>query len=266
MKRKMKKRTLILLVVSAVVLLLVSLYYVMSAREFQLFGRLVDHIDTDKKVVYLTFDDGPTKNTGRILKTLEELNVKASFFLIGQSIEENPVLTQQIVDAGHDIGNHSYSHPRLIFRSLNSIKNEVDQTNTLIKNAGYHREIFFRPPYGKKFLLLPWYLNQIGQTTVMWTLEPDSFAEINKDADSMAQYVIDNVSDGAIILLHPMNDDTDKTLDAIKKIVSSLRDSGYSFERLSEGIKLTSTKNAVQLAPRPQTEGYCVGSVVSSRS
>jgi len=237
MKRKMKKRWLILFIISAVVLLLVTLYYVMSARGFQFFGRLVERIDTDKKIVYLTFDDGPNENTDRILGTLEQLNVKASFFLIGQCIEETPVLTQQIIDAGHDIGNHSYTHPRLVFRSPAFIKKEIDQTNTLIINAGYHREIFFRPPYGKKFLLLPWYLNQIEQTTVMWTLEPDSYKEVNKDADSMAQYVIDNVSDGAIILLHPMNDDTDKTLDAIKKIVSSLRDSGYSFERLSDGIK-----------------------------
>jgi chitin deacetylase len=237
MKRKMKKRWLVLLIISAVVLLLVSLYYVISARGFQFFGRLVNHIDTDKKVVYFTFDDGPTKNTERILGTLDELNVKASFFLIGQCIEENPGLTQQILDAGHDIGNHSYSHPRLALRSPNSIKNEVDQTNTLIKNTGYNRGIFFRPPYGKKFMLLPWYLDQIGQTTVMWTLEPDSFEDVNKDADSMAQYVIDNVSDGAIILLHPMNDDTDKTLDAIKMIVTELRNLGYSFERLSDGIK-----------------------------
>lgn len=237
MKRRAKKWIVLFIIIAAVVLLLFSLYHMMSARGFQFFGVLVNKIETDKNDVYLTFDDGPTENTERILETLHDLDVKASFFLIGKSMEETPLLTQQILDAGHDIGNHSYSHPRLIFRSLSSVKNKVDQTNALIKSFGYDGEIFFRPPYGKKLVLLPWYLNEIGQTTVMWTLEPDSFEEINKDADSMAQYVIDNVSGGSIILLHPMNDDTDKTLVAIKKIVTELRELGYSFETLSDGLK-----------------------------
>jgi chitin deacetylase len=233
----MKKWVIALVVTAAVLAVFVMLYYLMSARGFQLFGNLVDRVDTNDKVVYLTFDDGPTKNTERILETLDELDVKASFFLIGNCIEESPELTQQILDAGHDIGNHSYSHPRLILQSLSSIKNEVDRTNELIKSLGYDNEIFFRPPYGKKLILLPWYLNEIGQTTVMWTLEPDTFKDVSKDADSMAQYVAENVSNGAIILLHPINDDTDKTLDAIKKIVIELRASGYSFETLTDGLE-----------------------------
>ncbi len=237
MKRRKKKLIVTLIIIVAVILIFFALYSIMSARNYQLFGRLVNHIETDKQVVYLTFDDGPTKNTERILKTLRDLDVKASFFLIGSCMEDNPLLTQQILDAGHDIGNHSYTHPRLILRSLAFIKDEIDQTNALIKSFGYDKEIFFRPPYGKKLVLLPWYLNEIGQTSVMWTLEPDSYEEANKDADSMAQYVIDNISDGAIILLHPMNDDTDKTLDAINKIVTELRDLGYSFETLSDGLK-----------------------------
>jgi len=236
-RRKMKKWVIALVVTAAVLAVFVMLYYLMSARGFQLFGNLVDRVDTNDKVVYLTFDDGPTKNTERILETLDELDVKASFFLIGNCIEESPELAQQILDAGHDIGNHSYSHPRLILQSLSSIKNEVDRTNELIKSLGYDNEIFFRPPYGKKLILLPWYLNEIGQTTVMWTLEPDTFKDVSKDADSMAQYVAENISDGAIILLHPMNDDTDKTLDAIKKIVTELRDLGYSFETITDGLE-----------------------------
>lgn len=237
MKRRKKKLIVTLIIIVAVILIFFALYSIMSARNYQLFGRLVNHIETDKQVVYLTFDDGPTKNTERILKTLSDLDVKASFFLIGSCMEDNPLLTQQILDAEHDIGNHSYTHPRLILRSLAFIIDEIDQTNALIKSLGYDKQIFFRPPYGKKLVLLPWYLNEIEQTTVMWTLEPDSYEEVNKDADSMAQYVIDNISDGAIILLHPMNDDTDKTLDAIKKIVTELRDLGYNFETLSDGLK-----------------------------
>lgn len=237
----MKRRKTILLTVGIIIALLImilaTVYLLMNSRDFQLFGKRVDHVPTDEKVVYLTFDDGPTENTPCILNMLDELGVKATFFLIGSNMEEYPELTQQIIDAGHDIGNHSYTHSRLVFRPLSEIKDEVDKTNGIIKSFGYDREIFFRPPNGKKLILLPWYLSQTGQTTVMWTLEPESYGDVSKDAQSMAQYVIDNVSDGAIILLHPMNDRTDKTLDTVEKIVTELRSKSYKFETLSEGIK-----------------------------
>lgn len=112
----------------------------------------------------------------------------------------------------------------------------MDKTNEIIKSFGYSKEIFFRPPNGKKLIYLPWYLSQTGQTTVMWTLEPDSYDDVNSDAGAMAQYVSENVANGAVILLHPMNDDTDKTLDAVKLIVQQLRDKGYSFERLPNAV------------------------------
>lgn len=231
------RRVLIALCVLAAVLgLLLAAYMWMNARTFQLFGTLISRVDTDEHVAYLTFDDGPTGNTPRILKKLDELDVRATFFLIGSSMAQNTGLTEAIINAGHDIGSHTYSHKRMIFKPLSFVSKEVDKTNAMIKSLGYDREIFFRPPNGKKLVLLPWYLNKIGQTTVMWTLEPETDPDVSKDAPSMAQYVVDHVSDGAIILLHPMNDDTDKTLDAVALIVDGLRKKGYRFETLSSGL------------------------------
>ncbi len=220
----------------ATVMLFAAGYAVMNARSFQFFGRLISRVDTAKKVAFLTFDDGPTENAGSILRALDELDVKASFFLIGEKMEENPAWAKAILESGHDIGNHTYSHPRMVFHSLPFIQSEVDKTNAIIRSLGYRREIFFRPPGCKKLFLLPWHLGRICQTTVTWTLEPESCPAIAKDAQSMADYTIRNISNGAIILLHPMNDGTGRTIQAIKLIVSGLRDKGYTFERLSDVV------------------------------
>jgi len=89
----------------------------MNARDYQLFGKIISHIDTTEKVVALTFDDGPTKNVSAILTLLEDYDAKATFFLIGKDLEENLEEGKKIVNAGHQIGNHTYSHKRMLFKS-----------------------------------------------------------------------------------------------------------------------------------------------------
>ncbi|GGE57358.1 polysaccharide deacetylase family protein [Priestia taiwanensis] len=209
-----------------------GLYKLMNSRTYQVAGTLVNKVETNEKVVYLTFDDGPTKETDRILQALKELDIKATFFLIGSNIEKHTEEAKSILAQGHAIGNHTYSHNRMVFKSPSFIQEEIDKTNDIIKEIGYTDEILFRPPYGKKLVMLPLYLDEVSQTTVMWDIEPESYEEVNKDAKSIANHVIDNVQNGSIILLHPMNDKTDKTIDAIKQIVLTLKEQGYSFEVL----------------------------------
>ena len=234
MQRKL--RVLIAFVIGAVLVLLILGYAVMNARSFQFFGKLVTHIETDQKIVYLTFDDGPTEKTPQILETLDELDIKATFFLVGKEMEEYPEHTKAILDAGHDIGNHSYTHARLVLKPYSKIKEEVDKTNALIRGFGYKRDIYFRAPGCKKLFFLPWHLESIGQTSVIWTLEPETDKSISKDAQSIADHVVANISEGGIILLHPMYGGTDKTLEAVTLIAEALKDKGYTFETLSEGF------------------------------
>lgn len=214
----------------------IGLYKLMNSRNYQVAGELINNIETTDKVVYLTFDDGPTKETSKIIDLLDELNVKATFFLIGDNIEKNMEDAKLIVENGHDVGNHSYSHNRMIFKTSSFIKEEIDTTNELIKNLGYEKEIFFRPPFGKKLFVLPQYLNKINQKTVMWNIEPESYEESSKSAETIANHVKENVSNGSIILLHPMNDSTGKILESIRLIVKQLQSEGYSFKLLSENI------------------------------
>ncbi len=235
----MKKKMRIILVAITCVLLLTALaaatFFISRSRSFQFFGGLVNHVETEQKLVALTFDDGPTEFTGEILQTLEERNVKATFFLIGSQIEDNPQWARQIADAGHELGNHSYSHRRMVFHRYGWIAGEIVRTDELIRESGYDGEILFRPPNGKKLVLLPLYLRNHGRKTILWTLEPNSDAETNTSAEGIVQSVLENVRPGSIVLLHPMYEKAGATSrDALPGIVDGLRAQGYDFVTLSE--------------------------------
>ncbi|PEQ96369.1 polysaccharide deacetylase [Bacillus sp. AFS006103] len=222
-----------------VFLLLLGTYKLMNARTFQLFGGITEHVETNQKVVALTFDDGPTKNVDKILPLLNQYHVKATFFLIGNEMEKNPVEAKKIVRAGHQIGNHTYSHQRMVFKSPSYIKAEIEKTDKLIREAGYKGEIDFRPPNGKKLVGLPFYLNQHKRETIMWNLEPDTY--YTNAADKLS-YVKKNIKPGSIILIHPMYDDSNEELKTIKGILQSLSNEGYKFITVNELLKLKKTQ------------------------
>ncbi|KGR87710.1 polysaccharide deacetylase family protein [Lysinibacillus boronitolerans] len=211
-----------------------SAYKLMNARDYQLFGSITSRVETQEKVVALTFDDGPTDNTGAILSLLDDYQVKATFFLIGQDIEQHPEEAKKIVVAGHQIGNHTYSHQRMVLKSPSFIKNEIEKTDALIANMGDQEIPVVRPPYGKKLIGFPYYLNKHQRKTITWNLEPDTF--FTKAADKI-NYVKENIQPGSIILMHPMYDQTDNELQAIEGILQSLTDEGYTFVTVDELLK-----------------------------
>lgn len=138
--------------ITLVVLLLVSLvgiatYKIMNSRKFQFFGGIVSSVNTKDKVVALTFDDGPSKKVDDILSILNSQNVKATFFLTGNEIKQYPEETKKLISAGQQIGNHTYSHNRMVFKTPSYIKKEIEETNSLIREMGYKDTIQFRPPF-----------------------------------------------------------------------------------------------------------------------
>ena len=150
---------LVLKLLLVVVVVFFGLWKLSSSVSFQLFGELIDKVDTEQKLVALTFDDGPTPHyTADILQLLDLYQVKATFFVTGTETQRYMTQAKQIVAAGHQLGNHSWSHQRMIFMSLDEIQREIEGTDQQIREAGYQGEILFRPPYGKKLVLLPWYL------------------------------------------------------------------------------------------------------------
>lgn len=224
---------------SAIVLVLLFLtglaaYKIMSSRSFQFFGGIVNRIDTQDKVVALTFDDGPSQKVNSVLSILNSENVKATFFLIGEEIRHNPDETKKIINAGHQIGNHTYSHKRMVFKSPSYIKKEIEDTDKLIREMGYKEPIQFRPPGCKKLLFLPYYLKQNDRKTILWDLEPETYPEIKSNSENIIKYVVDNTKPGSIILLHPMYDKKGTAIGAIKGIIKGLKDKGYSFKTVNE--------------------------------
>ncbi len=218
-----------------------AFWQVSKSRTFQLMGEIVPRVETQQKVVALTFDDGPTvEGTTEILSILEDNHVKASFFLIGAEIEKNAESTKQIVAAGHEIGNHSYRHERMFFKTPSFIQYELDQTDRLIRNAGYTGEIHFRSPYCKKFLLLPYFLSKRGKKNITFDVEPETFPEIDNNAEKITDYVLTNAKPGSIILLHIMYPSRKESMKAVSSVIKGLKEQGYEFKTVSELLALKS--------------------------
>lgn len=229
----------------------IALWQISRSPTFQFFGRLTPRVDTSQKVVALTFDDGPTPEaTGQILSALDEGHVRATFFVTGSELEKNMAEGRRIVAAGHELGNHSYSHKRMVLVTPSFVEGEVERTDKLIRDAGHQGEIYFRPPYGKKLFTLPYYLARTGRETVTWDLDPDSYPEVAADSDKIAEYVLSRARPGSIIILHVMYRSRGESLKSVKKIVEGLKARGYSFKTVSELLAMgRHAPDAVQRAP-----------------
>lgn len=213
-------------------------YLLMRSRTFQLAGELISRVDTTARVVALTFDDAPGAYTQEVLSILAEKNVKATFYCIGASLEEHPVEAKAIVLGGHELGNHSYSHERMVFKSQSFIAEEITRTNALIEEVGYTDEITFRPPNGKKLVGLPWYLSEHDIRTIMWDVEPDTY--VSGDTQQITQYVLDHVVPGSIVLMHPFcGDACTADREALSAVIDGLRAEGYTFVTVGELMKMT---------------------------
>jgi peptidoglycan/xylan/chitin deacetylase (PgdA/CDA1 family) len=209
----------------------------MNARTFQMFGDLVAHVQTNSPVVALTFDDGPMREpVQHLLPMLAAHGARATFFVEGRLLERDLALGRKLIAAGHELGNHTYSHQRMLFKSQAFIANEIERTDRAILAAGQREPIFFRPPFGKKLLGLPWYLAEHSRTTIMWDIEPDSHADLKSPVLQHIETDAERAKPGSIILLHVMQQSRRASLRAVPVILSSLSARGYRFVTVSELI------------------------------
>lgn len=225
-----------------VLLALAGVRNVARARTFQLFGTLVAEAHPRDRTVALTLDDGPVEGVvDSLIGVLREHHARATFFLTGRELAAAPEAGAKLVAAGHELGNHSDTHRRMIFVTPGRVRAEVERTDSLLRAAGQRGPIWFRPPYGYKLVGLPRYLERTGRTTVMWSIEPDSYRDVAESSAGIVRHVLDRVHPGSIIILHPWYPTRRTSREAIGPLVDSLHARGYRVETVGTLLDAAST-------------------------
>lgn len=180
-----------------------------------------------EKVVALTFDDGPGyKTTMALLDGLRERNVRVTFFLLGEKIEQRKEVVERMEEDGHLIGNHTYGHVQLDTVNIDYAKEEISKTNELIKEITGKYPVYIRPPFGSWNRKLE---DEIELTPVLWTLDTTDWN--TKDVERIVNYVMNEVESGDIILMH---DIYDTSVAAALEIIDRLQNKGYVFVTVDE--------------------------------
>ena len=202
------------------------------------FGRNIVRLSTDQRIVALTYDDGPNPPyTDRLLDVLAKHDVKATFFLIGKRIERHPETVSRIIAEGHQIGNHSYSHPLLGFLPPNYVRREIERTDRLLRQLGIAGEIVFRAPVLTRFLPVAWVQAKEDRTHISCNVW--SWDWTTQNPDRITETVLRKTEPGSIIVLHDgkaENKEADRsgTVEATDRIITALKQDGYQFVRLSD--------------------------------
>ncbi|MEV5830058.1 polysaccharide deacetylase family protein [Spirillospora sp. NPDC052242] len=181
------------------------------------------------KCVALTFDDGPVPGTAELLDMLEARGVRATFFLVGEKAAEHPELVRREHLAGHELGNHSYTHADLGAASKERVLSELRRTQDVIRDATGFTPVLLRPPYGSMSKTLTREARKMGLSQVLWSVDPQDWSE--RDTGSVEERVVEGTRPGAVVLMHDIHG---STVDAVPEIIDRLRDDGYVFVTVSE--------------------------------
>jgi peptidoglycan-N-acetylglucosamine deacetylase len=194
-------------------------------------------IPNNEKVIALTFDDGPwQETTPKMLDILKQNDVKATFFLVGTALQENPDIAKQVVSEGHAIANHTFHH---WYKQMDTAtaKSEIDRTADLIYKTTGVKTTLFRPPGGYLNNGLASYAKSQNYTVVMWS-------QTSADTDPKAKYqvfvknVLRDAKPGGIVLMHDGGGDRRRTVQALPGIIQGLREKGYRFVTVPEILEM----------------------------
>jgi peptidoglycan/xylan/chitin deacetylase (PgdA/CDA1 family) len=207
---------------------------------------------TSQKVIALTFDDGPGEYTPEVLALLGRYGIKATFFLLGQNVAAAPDTARAIVRAGHAIGNHTFSHPRLSRVSLLRVAGELRQCQRMIRQVTGTRPHIMRPPQAAQTLGSYVVARMLGYTTVHWSASGDDW--LDDPAAVIAERVLRKATPGGIILLHdslqPLatageaepeyerRRDRTPTITALPIIIQQLQREGYQFVTIPQLLEI----------------------------
>ena len=183
----------------------------------------------DKKLVALTFDDGPAyEKTETLLTEFEKRNVRVSFFMLGELAIKQQELVKKAYSMGHTIGSHTYDHKNLKKLDEEQLNYEINYTNEILKNIIGEDIKFIRPPYGSYNNEI---LEYVDMSFILWSVDTEDWKL--KDAEKLALYMKDNIDDGDIVLLHDIHAET---IDGVIQAIDIMQEEGYAFVSLEELI------------------------------
>jgi peptidoglycan/xylan/chitin deacetylase (PgdA/CDA1 family) len=208
--------------------------WAVRGRSASVFGRSVWRGPRDRRALALTFDDGPSEGTPEILEILAEHQVPATFFQCGANVDRLPEIAAEVAARGHEIGNHSYSHPYLFLRSPGGIENELRRAQDTIHRHTGEMPAFFRPPYGARWFGLGRAQRKMQLTGIMWSAIGYDW---NRRANEVVARMAASASNGAILCLHDGRElrekpDVRTTVETVRRLVPALLDRGYKFETI----------------------------------
>jgi peptidoglycan/xylan/chitin deacetylase (PgdA/CDA1 family) len=196
-------------------------------------------LNSDKKVIALTFDDGPSAEfTPQILDILRENNVKATFFLVGHKLRRFPKIGQQIVNEGHALGNHTWHHWNNQMTEFTASR-EIEDTAALMYETTGVKTSLFRPPNGFLNNGLADYARKRKDTVVLWSVDSGDWRGSRVSVENMIKQVVEKATPGGIVLMHDAGGDRSRTVQALPKIIEELTLGGYKFVTVPELLEMS---------------------------
>jgi peptidoglycan/xylan/chitin deacetylase (PgdA/CDA1 family) len=218
------------------------LAWAVRGRSAQIFGPSVWRGRPEQRAVSLTFDDGPSESTPRILDILAHYRAPATFFQCGANVERLPEVARAVSAAGHEIGNHGHAHPLYCFRSPRFIETDLRLAQEAIATHAGIRPRWFRPPFGARWFGVGQAQRRLELMGVMWTVIGYDW---KLGAGEVVERILAHLAGGAILCLHDGRElrarpDIGVTVEAVRHLIPMVLERGYKFETLSRLLCPTS--------------------------
>ena len=197
-------------------------------------------VNTEEKVVALTFDDGPSAVwTPQILDELKKAGIKATFFMVGKHVKQYPEIAKRVAREGHEIENHGYDHKVMIYYKTDELKKEINDTEKVIRDVTGQTTKYFRPPKAWLTSAEKQKIKEMGYGIVLWSLNSKDWVTFHDK--QITSYILRQIKPGEIILFHDSGGvfnteggDRTQTVKTIPRLVRKLQEKGYRFVTISE--------------------------------
>ncbi|MCC3375003.1 polysaccharide deacetylase family protein [Cohnella sp. REN36] len=210
-------------------------------------GEVIWEVPVGEKVIALTFDDGPDpKDTSQILDLLQQYHAKATFFIMGRKAKEHPEIVKREALEGHEIANHTYTHPVLVRCSAKQIQEEISKTQNILAETAGVRPVLFRPPEGFFDARVLEATKAHGLKTVLWSWHHPTDDWSRPGVGHIVRGALGDVRNGDIILFHDYVHGPTQTIAALRQILPKLTEDGYRFVTVSELLRDKAQENPAE--------------------